>query len=128
MDAKICFDAIGGEMTGRTLRCMPKNSTVYVYGILDGPVVNKIDIKNFIYDNATVKGFFLPNWLEGRGILKLLPTMYKLRKLLKSELKSQISLQFSLEQFEDSVKWYTKNMTKGKVILNPHGDGKPKEE
>ena len=88
MDAKICFDAIGGEMTGRTLRCMPKNSTVYVYGILDGPVVNKIDIKNFIYDNATVKGFFLPNWLEGRGILKLLPTMYKLRKLLKSELKS----------------------------------------
>ena len=50
-------------MTGRVLNCMPKNSTVYVYGILDGPQVKNIDIKNFIYNNATVTGFFLPNWM-----------------------------------------------------------------
>lgn len=37
MDARVCFDAIGGQMTGRMLRSMPRSSTVYVYGALDGP-------------------------------------------------------------------------------------------
>lgn len=63
MQAKVFFDAVGGEMTNRVLNCMPKSSTVYVYGILDGPQVKNIDIKHLIYNNATVTGFFLPNWL-----------------------------------------------------------------
>jgi len=34
MNAKICFDAVGGELTGIILDNMPNGSTVYVYGIL----------------------------------------------------------------------------------------------
>lgn len=83
-------------MTGRMLRCMPKESTVYVYGALDGPSVSKIDVKDFIYSNATVTGFFLPHWLEKKGVLKLIPTMLRLRKLLRNELKSDIALECSL--------------------------------
>ena len=79
-------------MTNRVLHCMPKSSTVYIYGILDGPQVKNIDIKHFIYGNATVTGFFLPNWLESKGMLKMIPKLYKLRKLLKNELKSEIAL------------------------------------
>ena len=75
-------------MTGRVLNCMPKKSTVYIYGILDGPQVKNVDIKNFIYNDATVCGFFLPNWMEKKGTLKMIPKLYKLRKLLKNELKS----------------------------------------
>lgn len=63
MKATVCFDAIGGTMTGRMLNCMPKHSIVYVYGALDGPKVNTLDVKDFIYNDATVTGFFLPNWL-----------------------------------------------------------------
>jgi hypothetical protein len=50
-------------MTNRVLNSMPKNSTVYVYGILDGPQVKNIDIKHLVHGNATVTGFFLSNWL-----------------------------------------------------------------
>jgi NADPH2:quinone reductase len=63
MKATVCLDAIGGTMTGRMLNCMPKHSIVYVYGALDGPKVNTLDVKDFIYNDATVTGFFLPNWL-----------------------------------------------------------------
>ena len=34
MNATVCFDAIGGEMTGKILRVMPKDRTIYVYGVL----------------------------------------------------------------------------------------------
>ena len=103
MHAEVAFDAIGGEMTGKMLTCMPKNSTVYVYGALDGANVKNIQVKNFIYKNAKVTGFFLPNWLEGKGIIKLLPIMMKLRKYLRNELKSEIALECSLDEFEKSV-------------------------
>lgn len=110
-------------MTGKMVRAMPKNSIVYVYGALDGPTVQGIDVKSFIYDNITVTGFFLPNWLQGRGILKILPTMMKLRNKIKNQLKSDIAFECSLDEFQDSAKWYYKNMTKGKVILQPFGEG-----
>lgn len=79
---------------------MPRNSIVYVYGALDGPTVHGIDVKSLIYSNVIITGFFLPNWLQGRGIMKLLPTMMKLRKLLKNQLKSEISFECSFEEFE----------------------------
>lgn len=50
-------------MTGRILKCMPRHSTVYVYGALDGALVKNIQVKDLIYSNATVTGFFLPTWL-----------------------------------------------------------------
>lgn len=103
MHAEVAFDAIGGEMTGKMLTCMPKNSTVYVYGALDGANVKNIEVRNFIYKNSKVTGFFLPNWLEGKSIIKLLPIMIKLRKYLRNELKSEIALECSLDDFEKSV-------------------------
>ena len=37
-NVKLFFDAIGGEITGRILKLMPKNSTAYVYGCLSKQV------------------------------------------------------------------------------------------
>ena len=39
---------------------------------------------------------------------------------MKNELKSEIAMECSLENFEESISTYHKNMTKGKVILKPH--------
>ena len=84
----ICFDAIGGKMTGRILKCMPKYSAIYVYGVLSGENIDQVDVVDVLYGHKTVTGFFLPNWIEAKGTLKMLPAIYKLRKLLLKELKS----------------------------------------
>lgn len=34
MQAKTCFEAIGGEFTGLVAKNMPKNSTITIYGCL----------------------------------------------------------------------------------------------
>lgn len=91
-NVKLAFDAIGGDMTGRILKFMPKGSTAYVYGCLSKDVMTSVDTIDMLYSDKTLKGFFLPNWLESKGVIKLLPTMYKLRKLLKKELSSTIAM------------------------------------
>lgn len=63
LNATVFYDAVGGESTAKIMSCMPKNSTVYVYGALDGPSVKELPIINLIYMNITVKGLFLPVWL-----------------------------------------------------------------
>ena len=34
LNARTCYEAVGGKMTGIVLRNMPKNSTITVYGCL----------------------------------------------------------------------------------------------
>ena len=57
------YDAIGGESTAKIMGCMPKNSTIYVYGALEGGFVKNVPVMSLIYMNMNVKGLFLPTWL-----------------------------------------------------------------
>ena len=63
MNAIVFYDAIGGEMTAKIINHMPKNSTTYVYGALEGAYVKNVPVIDLIYKNVTVKGLFLPTWL-----------------------------------------------------------------
>lgn len=110
------------------LKVMPKRSILYVYGLLSGEPISNLDGGDMIYSGKTVSGLFLPNWLEEKGTIKLLPSFLKLRKLLMRELKSEISVECALEEFEASLKDYMSNMTKGKVIVKPHSEPKKVEE
>jgi len=49
-----------------------------------------------IYNHKSINGLFLPNWIEEKGFVKLLPKLYKLRKLLLNELKSEIAVECPL--------------------------------
>lgn len=50
-------------MTGRILKLMPKGSTAYVYGSLSKKVTTHVDTIDLLYNDKTLKGFFLPNWM-----------------------------------------------------------------
>jgi NADPH:quinone reductase-like Zn-dependent oxidoreductase len=63
LHATICYDAIGGVMTGRILKCMPKKSIIYVYGLLSGESINGVDVADLLYGHKVITGLFLPNWL-----------------------------------------------------------------
>ena len=70
-------------MTGRLLKLMPKSSTAYIYGVLSKSLMQSVDTVDMLYNDKTLKGFFLPNWMKKKGTIKLIPTIFKLRKLLK---------------------------------------------
>lgn len=96
LHAKICYDAIGGHSTNVILKCMPKFSTLYIYGGLSGENIQNIDLADTLYNHKTITGLFLPNWLQEKGTFKMLPAFYKLRKLLLREFKSEIAKECSL--------------------------------
>lgn len=64
LDAKVCYDAIGGAATAQILKKMPKKSTIHVYGLLSGESLRDIDVGDLLYSHKTITGLFLPNWLE----------------------------------------------------------------
>ena len=39
----ICFDPVGGKLTGTVFNCMPPNSTLLVYGSLSGEDISGIN-------------------------------------------------------------------------------------
>ena len=43
LKATVFFDAVAGEMTGKTLECLPSRSTVVFYGALSEKPINEID-------------------------------------------------------------------------------------
>lgn len=63
---------------------MPKCSTAYIYGVLSKSLMQSVDTVDMLYNDKNLKGFFLPNWMKSKGTIKLLPKIYKLRKLLKN--------------------------------------------
>ncbi|KAL4506573.1 hypothetical protein ABPG72_000144 [Tetrahymena utriculariae] len=118
LNATIFFDAVAGELTGRVLKCMPNKSNVYVYGglSLSGSVIDPSDL---IFRKQTVTGFWLTEWIKTKNIVSLLFLFKKLKGLLLSQLKTDIQKEACLEEGIDAVKFYTSNMSKGKVIFKP---------
>ena len=47
--ATICFEAVGGEFTGKVLSNMPNGSTSYVYGSMSGSPQINADIGDLIF-------------------------------------------------------------------------------
>ncbi len=42
---------------------------------------------------------------------------WNLSKLLKGSLRTEISREYTLENFDEGVKYYMENMSKGKVLI-----------
>lgn len=97
---------------------MDKGSTAYVYGALSlkGSVIDATDL---IFRKQTVKGFWLTDWIKERNVLSLLYYTNKLKGLLQTQLKTEVSQESTLEDFQKAIEFYTNNMSKGKVIFKP---------
>lgn len=120
LKATLCYDAVGGDLTGRILKALPKGSSVEVYGAMSECLnLNNIGVSDILFGCKTVKGFWLTEELEGMGMIKKLNLMRKLQSHLKKELKSVISRQSPLANFHSALEFYLKNMSQGKVIIKP---------
>lgn len=113
------FDPVGGEFTGKVLKNMPNNSVAYVYGALSGKgcVIDPIDL---IFRGKKVKGFWLTKFLGEKGLLGKAKMMFSLKGLLKNSLATTVSKEFSLNEINEAVEFYKKNMSEGKVLIKPN--------
>ncbi|KAL4467745.1 hypothetical protein ABPG74_013080 [Tetrahymena malaccensis] len=118
LNATIFFDAIAGSFTGKVLSGMPNNSTAYVYGQLSGQD-SSVSPNQLIFKNQSVKGFLLPAWFSSIEQELQLSFLQKLKKLIKSDLRTEIASEQSLEQGKKAIEQYLNNMSSGKILLKP---------
>jgi NADPH:quinone reductase-like Zn-dependent oxidoreductase len=118
--ARLAFDAVAGELTGRLLAAMPGEATVIVYGGLSEQPV-RAEIGDLIFKGKTVTGFWLTRWLPQKNIVQSTRLWRRVQRLIGSELSSEIRSRYPLESVGEAVTDYESDMSSGKVMLTPAG-------
>jgi NADPH:quinone reductase len=63
LKATLFLDAVAGEMTGKTLECLPSRSTLLFYGALSEKPISEIDPLLLIGRSYTIQGFILGEYV-----------------------------------------------------------------
>jgi NADPH:quinone reductase-like Zn-dependent oxidoreductase len=112
----IAFECIGGETTGLVLNNLREEGCLYHYGNLSLRTLSNILTNDFIFQDKTIKGFWLFKYLKNN------PTVVdKFIQDLRNNTglyETQIQAIFKPEKFEDAFKIYRQNMSLGKVIFD----------
>ena len=127
LNTQCFFDAVSGDLTAKVLKNMPNGSTAYVYGSLenDNFLVNPGDI---IFKRKKIKGFWLSLWVKNKGLIGKAMMIYNLKSMLRNTLRTEVQKKFQLEQINEAIEHYQKNMSLGKVILTPIMEKNEKNE
>src|SRR6185503_3791242 len=84
LKATLLLDAISGRMTQQLAEAAPFGSTILLYSRLsDEECV--IDARTALVKNLHFDGWFLPNWLGSRNLLKLLQLSGQAQSLLETD-------------------------------------------
>eukprot|EP00744_Colponema_vietnamica_P001815 GILI01002959.1.p1 GENE.GILI01002959.1~~GILI01002959.1.p1 ORF type:complete len:343 (+),score=132.90 GILI01002959.1:165-1193(+) len=116
---KICFDAVGGELSGEILAAMPHGSSLHLYGALSMKSLSNVEPGSLIFQDKKLVGFWLTNWLKEKGMVAKLRIFSRLQSLINGPLSSTISARYPLEKMGEALDFYKNNMSAGKVLIQP---------
>jgi NADPH:quinone reductase-like Zn-dependent oxidoreductase len=116
--SRIAFDAVAGPLTSQLLKAMPSHSKVIVYGGLSYEPV-QAEPGQLIFEGKSIEGFWLTTWFSKKNFLYNLVTWQRAQKLIMTDLKSEIRMQYPLNEVQNAIKEYQSQMTGGKVLLRP---------
>ena len=124
LNAKLAFDAIGAEMTGRLIKAMPPHSTVMVYGVLGVEPISGISMSDLIFQSKSVEAFWLTTWLQGNSISSMLLGFKYIQQILREIPVLPYAANYSLATAAEGIQQYQKKRTKGKILILPWSSSK----
>ncbi len=118
LNATVAFDAVGGELSGAMLNAMPRNGTLVLYGGLSGKAPGNFNPMDIIFENKSITGFNLGDWKEEIGTESFDLVSQELQSLIaEGGLKTKIQGSFKLDQAQEAVMQYIRNMSGGKILF-----------
>jgi len=119
-NACIAFDAVGGDTSGLILNAMPPGSELVIYGGLSGKPIGMINPLDIIFKAKTISGFNLGDWKTDVGEEYFQRVSDELQELMiKRVLTTRIQRAFSLEEVQQALEQYIRNMSSGKILFQP---------
>jgi len=115
-NATLFLDAVGGDITRHLVDVAPYASTIVLYSRLS-PELNVFDGRTVAVKHLTVKGWFLPNWINEKRLPQQLMLFRKAQSLLNSDLRTYVHRRLPLKDAQSAVDEYAKDMSVGKTLL-----------
>jgi len=116
LEARLLFDAVGGEQTGVFIKESPGGSRIILYANLSNDVFST-DTRNILQHGKVVEGFSLPLWTAKKNILQLLRHTGKVKSFITSGHKTVIRAKYDISEVNRALDEYRKEMTGGKLLL-----------
>ena len=116
LEATLFFDAVTGDETERLLRIAPDGSKLIAYARLSGDPI-RVDPAFLIKPGKTIQGFQLGTWLKGKNMAYKLRFISKVKKHLAGSVETHVASRVPLEDVNQAISSYRKNMSDGKILL-----------
>jgi len=116
LGATLFLDAVAGRESGRLLSAAPGGATLVIYARLSGDPL-EADPSDLIRQGKKITGFQLGNWLDTKSILYKLRFVGRVRKGMSGALTSQVHRIFPMEQVNQAIAGYRKDMSAGKILI-----------
>jgi NADPH2:quinone reductase len=117
LNCEFAMDCLGGENSKKLIQSMPKHSTIMVFGGLEEADLAYIPLRDILYQDKHVTGFWLQHYLKKKSYMMLSAWSRRIPSLLQSRLKSDVEQAFDMENCEEAIYHYLKQSVKGKVLL-----------
>lgn len=118
VNARLAFDAVGGEMTGRLLRALPNGGKVTVYGGLALQPCS-VPVDQLIFKQKSVDGFWLSDWLRITPPPVQQSVWADVQAQLSGALRSDVRARYGLQDAARALAEYNAHMSGGKVLFVP---------
>jgi NADPH:quinone reductase len=119
LGATILFDSVCGPGFHKMVEALPYGSSVVIYGNLSPDEHVLIDPRKLLAKDIKISGFYLGNQAKKNGMMKNLMNLRKVGRLMSTDMQIKIQAGFPLGKANEAVDAYRKNMTAGKIILQP---------
>ncbi|OIN60140.1 zinc-dependent alcohol dehydrogenase family protein [Arsenicibacter rosenii] len=113
------LDAVGGHTATEALKCLAKNGTMLVYGLMssEDPIVN---VGLMIFKGLTVKGFWLSDWMKHADSQIRKEVAQQVISLLASgTIKLPVEASYGLDQIKEAVQHADRPGRHGKILVRP---------
>lgn len=117
----LAIDAVAGDAFGRLISTLAHGGTAVSYGGMSGePLI--IPDGSIIFNNVSVRGFWLVNWFTNAGPEEIKRVYGELTELvLSGQLNAPIEKVFTLDQITEALAHTVAGKRSGKVLLAPNG-------
>jgi NADPH:quinone reductase-like Zn-dependent oxidoreductase len=123
LDAKVCFECVGGDLGSKILSAMPNGSTLFHYGNLTFKPLGGFTSGDLIFMNKKIQGWWLGTWLtEVSEAEKLYWFAYIVTLMYQDSdvFKTSSSKSYGLGEIDKAIEDYLSNMSGGKSLILPN--------
>lgn len=114
---RAAIDAVGGKTGGEAARTLARGGVMLMYGLLSGEPL-RVDAGQMIFNETTVRGFWLSEWFRRTPPASAQATMTELLGLMASgKLVPPVEAEYDLTKVTDAVAHAERPGRSGKVLL-----------